>query len=147
MKTTFCLVQDKYKSICLGLVQPKKPVRICNVHIAIQCTHCTFCTMYKLYKLLETSSAILCTHTVQLICSLTRENRSSFSSQAGPERGQLTARPTKRWEGPLSRVLLPFPCFQGFPALAGLGKQPLPGGVVLPVQKHRQDCQLILVPL
>ena len=42
-------------------------------------------TEYTLYKLLETSSAILCTHTVQLICSLTRENRSSFSSQAGPE--------------------------------------------------------------
>jgi hypothetical protein len=42
-------------------------------------------TEYTLYKLLETSSAIMCIHTVQLICSLTRENRSSFSSQAGPE--------------------------------------------------------------
>jgi hypothetical protein len=39
-------------------------------------------------------------------------------SPGGPERGQFTARPTTRWEGPLSRVCLPFPS-TGFPGLGG----------------------------
>ena len=34
---------------------------------------------------------------------------------------------------------------QGFPALVGLGKAPIPGEAVLPVPKHRQHCQLSLV--
>ena len=108
----------------------------------VQCTHCT-------NQLLETSSAVLCTHsTAKLLSHVEAASPPRLDlSPGGPERGQLTASPATRWEGPLSRVLLPFPCFQGFPALAGLGKQPLPGGVVLPMQKHRQDCQLILVPL
>ena len=56
-------------------------------------------------------------------------------SPGGLGRGQLTARPTTRWERALTRVKLPFPCFQGFPALASLGKLPLPGvGGVAPVK-------------
>ena len=36
----------------------------------------------------------------------------------GPGRGQFTARPTTRWEGPISRVCIPFPS-TGFPGLGG----------------------------
>ena len=43
MKTTFCLIQDKYKYICLGLGQANKPVSLYSVH-TVQCT------MYTLYK-------------------------------------------------------------------------------------------------
>ena len=55
-------------------------------------------------------------HTIQLICSSTRENRSSFSSQAGPESRRTWERTVDRpsctrWERPLSRVLLPFTWF------------------------------------
>ena len=137
MKTTFCLVQDKYKCICLGMVQPKKPVWGCNVHIVMyKCTHChTVYTLYILYnvhtvqpQLMETSSAVLCTHTVQPSWSPTWQPPPGLGrSHRGPWRGQLTASPATRWEGLLSRVLLPFPCFQGFPALEGLGKQLPPG--------------------
>jgi hypothetical protein len=101
-----------------------------NVHIAIQCTHCTFCTMYTLYK-------PNCWKPVQLYCVHTQYSQAGLpcgsllqgwaGATGGPWRGQLTASPATRWEGPLGRVLLPFPCFQGFPALEGLGKQLLPG--------------------
>ena len=78
---------------------------------------------------METSSAVLCTHTVQQNCSPTLKQflQGWAWAAGGPQRGQFTASPATRWGGPLSRVLLPFPCFQGFPALEGLGKQFPPG--------------------
>jgi hypothetical protein len=62
MKTTFCLIQDKYKCVWLGLSQANKPVRLYSVHTVqyvqrIMCTvyhvysvQCVQCTMYTLYK-------------------------------------------------------------------------------------------------
>ena len=73
---------------------------------------------------------LYCVHTVQQNCSpMWKQSLLQGWAWAtvGPQRGQLTASPATRWERPLSRVLLPFPCYQGFPALEGLGKQPLPG--------------------
>jgi hypothetical protein len=61
MNTTFCLIQDKYNCICLGLSQANKQVRLYSVH-TVQCTHCT-------NQLLETSSAVLCTHSTAKLLS------------------------------------------------------------------------------
>ena len=77
---------------------------------------------YTLYKLLETSSAILCTHTIQLICSPTRENGSSFSSQAGPESRRTWERTVDRPSyNAVGEALKPsaasIPLFPGFPRL------------------------------
>ena len=77
---------------------------------------------YTLYKLLETSSAILCTHTIQLICSPTRENESSFSSQAGPESRRTWERTVDRPSfNAVGEALKPsaasIPLFPGFPRL------------------------------
>ena len=94
MKTTFCLIQDKSKCICLVLSQAKTPVRLHSVHVQ----HCT-------NKLLGTSSAVMCTHRVQLNCF---PCGNSFSSQAGlepdePGRWQLTPRPSAGWKFYLGR--------------------------------------------
>ena len=115
MKTTFCLIQDKYKCICLGFGQANKPVRLYSVH-TVQCTQCTHCTN----QLLETSSAVLCTHsTAKLLSHVEAASPPRLDlSPGGPGRGQLTARPTTRWEGPISRVCIPFPS-TGFPGLGG----------------------------
>mgnify|MGYP000258511050 FL=1 len=120
MKTTFCLIQDKYKCICLGLGQANKPV--------IQCTHCTStmynvqCTMYTLYKPTAGNqfSCIVYTYsTAKLLSHVEAASPPRLDlSPGGPGRGQLTARPTTRWEGPISRVCLPFPS-TGFPGLGG----------------------------
>ena len=95
--------------------------------------------MYTLYILYNVHTVqtnwwkpvqLYCVHTVQLNCSpMWKQSLLQGWAWAtvGPQRGQLTASPATRWERPLSRVLLPFPCYQGFPALEGLGKQPLPG--------------------
>ena len=77
---------------------------------------------YTLYKLLETSSAILCTHTIQLICSPTRENESSFSSQAGPESRRTWERTVDRPSyNAVGEALKPsvasIPLFPGFPGV------------------------------
>ena len=113
LKTTFCLIQNKYICICLCLSQAKIPVRLYSVHVQ----HCT-------NKLLGTSSAVMCTHTVQLHCF---PCGNSFSSQAGPEpdgpeRGQLTPCPSAGWKGPLSRVYPPFLSEESFPAWSGIGR-------------------------
>ena len=80
---------------------------------------------------MESSSAVMCTHTVQLHCF---PCGNSFSSQAGPEpdgpeRGQLTPCPSAGWKGPLSRVYPPFLSEESFPALVGIGRVPFPGYV------------------
>ena len=77
---------------------------------------------YTLYKLLETSSAILCTHTIQLICSPTRENGSSFFSQAGPESRRTWERTVDRPSynavgGALKPSVASIPLFPGFPGV------------------------------
>ena len=79
----------------------------------VQCTHCT-------NQLLETSSAVLCTHsTAKLLSHVEAASPPRLDlSPGGPGRGQFTARPTTRWEGPISRVCLPFPS-TGFPGLGG----------------------------
>ena len=59
--------------ICLGLSQANKPVSLYSVH-TVQCTHCT-------NQLLETSSALLCTHSTAKLLS----HVEAISSQAGPE--------------------------------------------------------------
>ena len=87
MKTTFCLSQDKFQCICLGLVQPKKPVWLCNVDI-VQCIMYT--TIYSVHIV----HSVQCTH-----CT---------NPTTGTESAVLW------WEGPLGRALLPFPSFQGF---------------------------------
>ena len=96
--------------------QAKKPVRLYSVQ------HC-------INKLLGTSSAVTCTHTVQLHCF---HYRNSFSSQVGPEpdgpeRGQLTPCPSAGWKGPLSWVYPPFLSEESFPAWLGIGRVPFPG--------------------
>ena len=68
-------------------------------------------------------------------------------SPGGPGRGQFTARPTKRWEGPISRVCLPFPS-TGFPGLGGPREGTPPRGPVLLLRpKPQQHWQGFLVPL
>ena len=111
--------------ICLGWSQANKPVRLYSVH-TVQCT------MYTLYKLLETSSAVLCTHSTDKLLSHVEASYPPRLdlSPGGPRRGQLTARPTTRWERPLSRVCIPFPS-TGFPGLGGpRGCTPPRGGSV-----------------
>jgi hypothetical protein len=115
MKTTFCLIQDKYKYICLGLGQANKPVRLYSVH-TVQCT------MYTLYKPTAGNqfSCIVYTYsTAKLLSHMEAASPPRLDlSPGGPGRGQLTARPTTRWEGLISRVCLPFPS-TGFPGLGG----------------------------
>ena len=107
MKTMLCQIQDKYKGICLGLSQAKTSQ-------AIQCT----CVQHCINKLLKTSSAVLCTHTVQLHCF---PFGNSFSSQAG-----LSPRTWERTVDPLpysgvERALRPsvpsIPLLREFPCL------------------------------
>jgi hypothetical protein len=61
---------------------------------------------------------LYCVHTVQRNCSPTwKQSPPKLDlSPGGPGRGQLTARPTTRWERPLSRVCNPFSS-AGFPGL------------------------------
>jgi hypothetical protein len=112
MKTTFFLIQDKYKLINqLGykVFTLYTLYRVYNV----QCTQCT-------NQLLETSSAVLCTYSTAKLLShveATYPPRLDLSP-GGPERGQLTAHPTTRWEGPLSLMYNPFPSTE-FPGLGG----------------------------
>ena len=91
--------------ICLGLSQANKPVSLYSVH-TVECKHC--------WKPVQ----LYCVHTVQLNCSPTwKQSPPKLDlSPGGPGRGQSTARPTTRWEGPISRVCLPFPS-TGFPGL------------------------------
>jgi hypothetical protein len=93
MKTTFCLIQDKYECICLGLGQANKPVRLYSVH-TVQCpmynVQCPMynvqCTIYNVHTV-QTN----CWKPVQLYCVHIQYSKtalphgSSFSSQAGPE--------------------------------------------------------------
>jgi hypothetical protein len=99
---TFCLIQAKKKTQ-LGYTV----YTLYNV----QCTHCT-------NQLMETSSAVLCTHSIaKLLSHVEAASPPRLDlSPGGPKRGQFTARPTTRWEGPLSRMCLPFPS-TGFPSL------------------------------
>jgi hypothetical protein len=97
------------------LSKANKPVRLYSVHTVqtVQCKHCTT-------QLLETSSAVVCTHSTAKLLShveATYHPRLELSP-GGPERGQLTTCPTTQWEGPLSRVCNPFPS-TGFPGLGG----------------------------
>ena len=74
------------------------------------------CTM------LGTSSTILCTDTVQLNCSSTRGNRSSLSSQAGPESRRAWERTVDRPSfnavgEALKLSAASIPLFPGFPRL------------------------------
>ena len=74
------------------------------------------CTM------LGTSSTILCTDTVQLNCSSTRGNRSSLSSQAGPESRRAWERTVDRPSfDAVGEALKPsvasIPLFPGFPGV------------------------------
>ena len=55
MKTTFCLIQDKYKCICLGLGQARKPVMFYSVQ-TVQCT------MYTLLYNVDTVQPVQCKH-------------------------------------------------------------------------------------
>jgi hypothetical protein len=91
--------------ICLGLSQANKPVRLYSVH-TVQ-TNC--------WKPVQ----LYCVHTVQVNCSPTwKQSPPKLDlSPGGPGRGQLTARPTRWWERPLSRVCNPFPS-TGFPGLS-----------------------------
>ena len=87
---------ERFRYPCLGKLylswaKVDEPVSVYCALYAMRCTTELLRTSlawakreYKQYKLLETRPAILCTHTIRLICSPTRENRSSFSSQAGP---------------------------------------------------------------
>ena len=101
---------------------------------------------YTKYKLLETSSAILCTHTIQLICSPTRENDSSFYSQAGPESRRTWERTVDHPSynavgGALKPSVASIPLFPGFPGLGGPREATPSRGAVLSQRKPRQDCQ------
>ena len=128
MKTTFCLFQDKYKCTVYALDWAKLINQLgYTVYTLynVQCTHCT-------NQLLETSSAVLCTHsTAKLLSHVEASYPPRLDlSPGGPRRGQLTARPTTRWERPLSRVCIPFPS-TGFPGLGGpRGCTPPRGGSV-----------------
>ena len=77
MKTTFCLFQDKYKCTVYALALAKlinQLVYTVYTLYNVQCTHCT-------NQLLETSSALLCTHSTAKLFS----HMEAISSQAGPE--------------------------------------------------------------
>ena len=116
MKTTFCLIQDKYKCICLGLGQANKPVRLYSVH-TVQCTQCTMYTLYKPTAGNQFSCIVYTYSTAKLLSHMEAASPPRLDlSPGGPGRGQLTARPTTRWERPLSRVCIPFPS-TGFPGL------------------------------
>ena len=119
--------------ICLGLSQANKPVSLYSVH-TVQCKHCTMYTMYN--QQLETSSAILCTHsTAKLLSHVEAASPPKLDlSPGGPGRGQFTARPTTRWEGPISRVCLPFPS-TGFPGL-GWPREGTPPSMVKVLSKN-----------
>jgi hypothetical protein len=147
MRTTFCLIQDKYKCICLGLSQAHKPVRLYSVH-TVKCTMYSVYSVYNVYsvysvqcahctnQLLETSSAVLCTHsTAKLQSHLEATYPPKLDlSPGGPERGQLTAHPTTQWEGPLSRVCNPFPS-AGLPSLGGPRDCTPPRGAIVAAAK------------
>jgi hypothetical protein len=121
LKTTFCLIQDKYNCIYLGLSQAKTQ---------FACTACTIQANYRksvfLYsmhctnKLLETSLCVQCVLYRQTAPPHGKLEAASPPrldlSPGGPGRGQLTASPATRWERALTRVCLPFPS-TGFPGL------------------------------
>ena len=97
---------------------------IYSVHIVqtVQCTQCT-------HPLLETSSAVLCTHsTAELLSHMEAVLPLGWAWAAGgPRGGQFTASPATRWKGPLSQVYPPFLSKESFPAWSGIGRVPFPG--------------------
>jgi hypothetical protein len=78
------------------------------------------CTMYTLYKPTAGNQFSCITYTYSTAKLLSHVEAASPPrldlSPGGPGRGKFTARPTIRWEGPISRVRLPFPS-TGFPSL------------------------------